>query len=278
GECFSSDQVDVTVNPMPVVSFVGDSLMGCDPLTVNFTNQTIPGGSNCSWTFGDGNSTTGCTTVSNTYLSAGIYDVTLTVTSLEGCTASATYNDYITIMAQPVAEFTFSPQEVSVGDPTVMFANSSQFADTYEWNFGDGGASLQENPTHTFPQTGNVTYEVMLIATNSVGCADTATAEVDIVDELIFYVPNVFTPDGNNINNTFLPVFTSGFDIYDYHLTIFNRWGEVMFESYNSTAGWSGTYGDQGLVEDGVYVWQIEFGDNRSDKRHKYRGHVTVLK
>ena len=110
------------------------------------------------------------------------------------------------------------------------------------------------------------------------GCSSVYEMVVNVQDVLIFYVPNTFTPDGDDVNNVFLPVFTSGYDIYDYHFTVFNRWGEVMFESYNSAVGWEGTYGTQGLVEDGVYVWRIEFGDNRSDKRHKHHGHVTVLK
>ena len=83
---------------------------------------------------------------------------------------------------------------------------------------------------------------------------------------------------GNNINNTFYPVFTAGYDPYDYHLSILNRWGEIIFESYDASVGWDGTYGTRGLVEDGVYIWQIEFGETMSDKRHKQRGHVTVLK
>ncbi len=277
GECFASDQVNVTVNPLPVVSFISDSLAGCAPFTTSFDNLSSPVGNNCTWNFGSG-AAIGCGTVTNTFMNAGTYNVTLTVTTLEGCTASVTYPNYITVVPYPEAEFSFAPQEVFVDNPDVEFTNSSTNADNYSWTFGDGTGSLQENPSHTYPQVGNMTYTVQLIATNSVGCADTISTTVEIQDVIIFYVPNVFTPDGDGTNNTFLPVFTSGFDIYDYHLTIFNRWGEVVFESYNSTVGWSGTYGDQGLVDDGVYVWQIEFGDNRSDKRHKHRGHVTVLK
>ena len=96
-------------------------------------------------------------------------------------------------------------------------------------------------------------------------------------EELLFYVPNVFTPDGDEHNAIFQPVFTSGFDIYNYHLTIFDRWGEILFESYNSTVGWDGTYGGS-LVEDGVYVWKIDFKDINSDKMFTQSGHVTVLK
>ena len=114
-------------------------------------------------------------------------------------------------------------------------------------------------------------------AHSNAGCFDQHTAVVTIDDVLLFYVPNTFTPDGNSINNDFFPVFTAGYDLYDYHLMIFNRWGELIFESYNPGVGWDGTYGDV-LVEDGVYIWSLDFGETMSDKRHHHRGHVTVLK
>ena len=106
---------------------------------------------------------------------------------------------------------------------------------------------------------------------------DTLTKVIFIAEELIFYVPNAFTPDGDEFNDTFFPVFTSGYDPYDYHLTILNRWGEVIFESYNAAKGWDGTYGGT-LVQDGVYVWKIEFGDINNDEKYYHTGHVTVLK
>jgi gliding motility-associated-like protein len=123
-----------------------------------------------------------------------------------------------------------------------------------------------------------MSYLVQLVAFNSSGCTDTAWHMINVEDVLIYYVPNVFTPDGDNFNQTFKPIFTSGYDIYDYHLMIFDRWGEIIFESYNAEFGWDGTYGDNGLVQDGVYVWQIDFGDTISDERHVRRGHITVLK
>ena len=72
--------------------------------------------------------------------------------------------------------------------------------------------------------------------------------------------------------------FSQHFDPFDFHLMIFNRWGELIFESYNAEIGWDGTYSDQGLVQDGVYVWNIDFKETMSDKRHTHYGHVTVLK
>jgi gliding motility-associated-like protein len=119
---------------------------------------------------------------------------------------------------------------------------------------------------------------VTLIAFNQLGCPDTTRELIIVEDVLIFYVPNVFTPDGDEFNEEFFPVFTAGYDVYDYHLTIFNRWGEVIFESYDALYGWNGHYGDGGLVEDGTYVWQIKFGETGTDKKQTVRGHVTVLK
>ncbi|MEX1001282.1 MAG: gliding motility-associated C-terminal domain-containing protein, partial [Crocinitomicaceae bacterium] len=159
--------------------------------------------------------------------------------------------------------------------------NTSIDAVTYEWDFGDNTpGSTEFEPTHFFPDwvDGEANFNVTLVAYNELGCPDTANHVITVEDILIFYVPNVFTPDGDNINNTFFPVFTAGFDYYDYHLMIFNRWGEVVFESYNSDVGWDGTYGDGGLVQDGVYIWQIKFGETGTDKKRTVRGHVTVLK
>jgi gliding motility-associated-like protein len=96
-------------------------------------------------------------------------------------------------------------------------------------------------------------------------------------EELIFYVPNTFTPDNNGMNEVFLPIFTSGFDPYDYNLLIFNRWGEIVFESYNHQVGWDGTYRGR-LVQDGTYVWKIEFKTKYTDERKVHTGHVNVLK
>ena len=97
-------------------------------------------------------------------------------------------------------------------------------------------------------------------------------------DVLLYFVPNTFTPDGDSFNEGFRPVFVSGLDVYDFHLMIFNSWGELVFESYNAAYGWQGAYGSDGLVQDGVYIWKMEFGETMSDKLHTVDGHVTVIK
>jgi gliding motility-associated-like protein len=109
------------------------------------------------------------------------------------------------------------------------------------------------------------------------GCTDTAYGTVVVQEELIFYVPNTFTPDGDEFNQAFQPVFTSGYDPFDFNLLIFNRWGEVIFESNDARVGWDGTYGGK-YVQEGTYTWKIEFKTTKNDARKYTVGHVNVLR
>ncbi len=99
-------------------------------------------------------------------------------------------------------------------------------------------------------------------------------------DELVYYVPNAFTPDGDSYNQTFQPVFTTGFDPYDFHLQIYNRWGEIVFESKDYRIGWDGSYGSKGQFtseQNDVFVYVIEFKRSINDERIRTVGHVNIL-
>ena len=274
--CVITDDVIVTIDENPSPNFSADTLIGCPDHTVLFESIAPSGSVDCFWDFGDGATSSICSPVSHTYTSTGLFDVTLTVTTSNGCTTTLIYPDYIEVVESPVASFYSS--SITGADNEIVFYNESSGADTYEWFFGDGGSSNAIDPSHTYTEGLAGTYTVSLTATNSIGCSDTYESAVSIEAPVIYYVPNVFTPDGDEFNETFQPVFTTGYEPYDFHLTIFNRWGELIFESYNSIAGWNGTYGNQGLVADGVYVWQIDFGLSSSDERIVDRGTVTVLK
>jgi gliding motility-associated-like protein len=273
--CSATDQVLVTVESAPVPSFSGNNLNGCAPLTVTFTNNGA--GSNCQWNFGDGTTATGCGSVTHTYNNPGCYNVTLASSSPSGCPGSTTLTNYICVAPDPVASFTPLPAIMTQLNSTSQMVNSSTNAVTYEWNFGDGQNSSLVSPVHTFPSEEAGAYSVQLIATSLAGCKDTAYALVVIEEELIFYVPNTFTPDNDEFNQFFQPVFTSGFDPFDFNMTIFNRWGEIIFETNNAAIGWDGTYHDQ-FVQDGTYTWKIEFKTKKNDARKYAVGHVNVLR
>ena len=280
--CVSTDDVTVNVEGLLAVTFSGDNLGGCTPITVTFTNTSATAlGSECVWSLSNGTVLLGCDNVAYTFTNPGCYDVTLEITSANGCSNSATIEDYVCVQPYPNAYFTHAPNQLTTINTTVNFSNGSIGASNYQWFFGDGATSNAIDPTHTYPEIEG-TYEVTLVASTPFGCTDTVRSIVNVAEELIFYLPNTFTPDGNDFNETFQPLFTSGYDPFDFHLMLFNRWGELIFESYDASIGWDGTYGGAAnggeLVKDGTYVWKIEVKTKLNDERKMFVGHVNVLK
>ena len=277
--CQNTDDVTVTVEALPLVSFT-EAAFGCAPLTATFVNTTPGNLVDCIWTFSNGTVLTGCDSVTTTFANGGYYDATLTTTSANGCTNSATYVDFIHVEDYPEASFTPSSTEVSTFNTEVHFDNTSTGASTYLWNFGDESVTSTEfEPLHTFPDDGNGTYVVELIAYSPFYmCPDTAYHTVSVNEELIFYVPNTFTPDDDDYNETFKPIFTSGYDPFDYTLLIFNRWGEIVWESHDVSVGWDGTYAGSYEVQDGTFTWKIEFKTTQNDERVMVTGHVNIMR
>jgi gliding motility-associated-like protein len=274
--CTNTDNVNVTIHPLPVVSFSSNEIDGCAPVSITFTNNNAASSVNCVWTFEGGGSQTGCGPITHVFNTPGIFDVTLTVTDVNGCVNSSTQTDMITVYPEVFAGFGVNQLSTTILDPTFHFTNTSINATSYSWEFGDGSTSSQTNPSHTYADQPGV-YHVVLHASNAAGCNDSVVVVIEVVDELIYYVPNTFTPDGDEFNNTFFPVFSSGFDDQSYTLLIFDRWGEVLFESHDVNVGWDGTYHNE-LCKEGVYTWKIVIKEKNKDKRHDLVGHVNLLK
>jgi gliding motility-associated-like protein len=277
-QCQDSDQVVVSITPLPIIDLVPSITSGCVPQVVDFQNNTI-GASVYSWDFGDSTTST-MTNPSHNYTSIGCYDITLTASTLNGCTFTTTYPSMVCVELTPVASFFANPSSITTDYPVSTMVNTSQNAVAYSWDFGDGtGGSTDFMPEHTFPGTDVTTYTVELVVYSITGCTDTARVNIQVYEDIVYFVPNAFTPDGDNFNQTFKPVFTSGYDPYDYSLFIYDRWGEIIFESHDASVGWDGTYGDgSGIVMDGTYVWTIEFKVTQTSERKKIQGHVNVLR
>jgi gliding motility-associated-like protein len=271
----------VTVEELPVVSFFGDELSGCEPLTVNFTNNSSASSGlvDCEWII-NGQTINDCGNITYTFDDGGTYDVMLTTTSASGCVNSALYADYIYVEDTPIAAFSPSSNYLTTIFTEVQFENNSVGAVNYDWTFGDlTGTSNEVNPTHQYPNNEGGTYTVQLMAYSPLGCVDSAMATIAVVEELIYYIPNTFTPDGDSYNEYFLPIFTTGYDPYDFEILIYNRWGEVVWESHDVTVGWDGTYGaGQKVVQDGTYTWKIEFKTSMNDERITVSGHVNIIR
>lgn len=283
--CDSIVTTHLIVNPNPVANFTGINLEGCSPICPEIiSTSTIDNPSSLTqfeWELGNtivqnGASSSYGDCIENNGGSTQFYDLELRVTSSEGCADTFLVTDYIKIYHTPIAQFNFNPAEPDVMNTEVQFMNTSSFADFYNWIFQNVGTSSLVNPTFDFPTEAD-DYLVYLIATTQEGCADTTSTVVSIKDHIVFYVPNTFTPDGDGSNNIFQPVFTAGFEPQDINFLIFNRWGEIVYETNNINKGWDGSYNNQ-LAPEGTYVWKIEFTETMSDKRHIEVGHINLLR
>ncbi|PWH86869.1 HYR-like domain-containing protein [Brumimicrobium oceani] len=280
--CTATDEVDVTVHPNPVVDFFANVTEGCVGDEINITSLTPGVGNTCRFTINGNQTIDGCN-INYAFNESGCYDINLEVESDKGCTADLTKDNYICIDDYPIADFSVTPEELSTFYNEAEFTNESSGAVTYDWDFGDSSFSNEINPTHVYSVYNNdpkVVYNVQLIAYSELGCADTIIGELPYFEDLIYYVPNSFTPDGNKYNETFKPVFTSGFDPLDYKLEIYNRWGEMIFESNDPAYGWDGTYGAKNtiFVPEGTYVWKISFKKLRTDENMEEMGSVNLLR
>ncbi len=275
GNCPSATTSTVVVNQVPVVEFYVDTNTGCVPLTIHFTNITSPISESVIWHFGDSTTSTDVQEVSHTYTTVGCFDVTLESTT-NGCSNSLTQVDMICSLPRAVASFIALPDSVTIFSPIFHFENTSIDVTSYTWDFGDSSTSVLTDPAHTYPAIPS-NYTVTLIAHNDVGCPDTAYLEIRVKDVLIYFVPNAFTPDHDNFNPTFQPVFTSGFVPESYQFFIYNRWGELIFETNDFQAGWDGLFKGEKVQED-VYTWKINFKESETPIHRSITGHVSLLR
>ena len=280
--CVETDQVEVTVYPKPDVAFEADFTEGCVGDEINLSSLTSGNGNECRFTINGGAVINGCN-INEVFTTSGCYTINLEVETVNGCIDELTLIDYICIEDYPVANFTFTPDELSSFAKEAEFTNTSTGATTYEWNFGDGSFSTDSDPIHIYnidEEITEISFDIELFAFSNLGCMDSITKTLTYIEDLIYYVPNTFTPDGNQYNETFKPIFTSGFDPLNYKLQIYNRWGELIFESNNAEIGWDGTYGTKqtGIVQEGVYVWKIGFKTLRNDERIVEVGSVNLLR
>jgi gliding motility-associated-like protein len=274
GECATGTTMDIVVSPLPTVSFSADNVEGCAPLSISLESSNATG--NNIWTIGNGDILNG-TNVSTSFTSPGCYDVTLFVQE-NGCSTTMTIIDYICVQNNPTAEFNFNPQTFTDVNQQVIFNNNSQGAVDYIWNFGEGSSSEITNPSHVFEDTEEGAI-ITLTAISEFGCTHSVEHIIPYDEQEIFYVPNTFTPDGDNFNQVFAPVFYSGFDPYNFSMLIFNRWGELIFETQNAEIGWDGSFGPHvGVVADGMYTWKITYKNPQTDERKILIGHVLVLR
>jgi gliding motility-associated-like protein len=278
--CQAIDSIHIGIDSIPNLAFDIAPYHGCIPVEINIQNQSSGNlFTQVQWLSNNGSVAFGDST-QLLFTEVGCFDLTQTVTTALGCNYSTTQSNVICTNPLPTSQFSLPQISLSTMNYGGNFTNLSSGAGGYLWDFGDGSEpSNEEQPYHNFPDQQAASYQVMLIAYNEFGCSDTSYQIIQLSEELAFYVPNSFTPDGNQFNNIWKPVFTEGLDPQDYHATIVNRWGEIIWESYDSSVGWDGSYGANGIdVQDGIYIYNITFGYKDSAKKERINGHIVLIK
>lgn len=274
--CSVSEQSIVTIFKSPSIGFTFADRLYCTPAVVDFINQSQSQTPlTYFWELGNGQTAT-TPNASGIYTDSGIYSITLTIISNVGCidTLTLTKDSLFKVNPSPVAAFELSDLEVDICNSQVAFIDRSSDALSYNYFFDDKNfRSFEPNPTHSYLTSG--LKRPTLIVTNGFGCSDTATRTL-YVEPFTVYIPNAFTPDGSELNEYFKPIIYLPVDIWEFK--IFDRWGELIFESTNPTDYWDGTY--KGLpVPMGIYTYRLDYRScEEIDSERTIFGHVNVLR
>ncbi|MDD5814962.1 MAG: PKD domain-containing protein, partial [Bacteroidales bacterium] len=276
-QCTVYDEVSITYKVVPKASFTVDYEEGCFPLTVRFSDASQEA-TKYNWDFGDGTTST-IRSPTHTYQLPGNYEVHLTVPGPDGISSDTV--GYITVYDHPIASFDAAPQLTYIPEDKVHFINRSTGATEFLWNLGDGTTTTEKNPLYTYKNEGF--YTVTLKVWNEHGCeADTVKESfIEARRGGFIMFPNTYAPrvdvSGINsiygVNANFRPVYQ---DVETFNMQIFNRWGQLVFETSDINVGWDGHFNGT-MAPEGMYTW-VAKGRFLSGKEYTKSGYVLLLK
>ncbi len=270
--CTETDTITVLeLHPHPPVNVIAEPTVGCQALLVEFDETNPSAGNTYDWTFGDNTANGTIDDPAHVYDTSGVFDVSLTVTNEWNCSTTAVYNDLIMVYPKPEASFYATPDLVFTSENpsmTIQFTNTSNGEINWLWNFGDTtsgmGTSGFENPSYNYGDEG--VFSVMLIVASDMGCLDTAYLSVQVIDDILTF-PNIITPNSDGFNDVFKILNVEKFP--ESKLTVFNRWGKVVYESTPYRNDWDGED-----VAEGTYYFVFLYGKDGKE----YKGSLTIMK
>ncbi len=217
--------------------------------------------------------------ITYTYTAPGIYTISVVATSTRGCITDSTFVGIANVIANPVADFTMSANPTTIFETVVKMQDKSS-PGIVNWTWDAIGStpntSNYENPTFHYPEGVVGTYTIRLIVETAEGCVDTVERVLSVNSDIIFYAPNAFTPDGDEFNQTW-KFYVSGIDEYNFELMIFDRWGELIWETHDPNAAWDGTYNGK-VVQAGAYTWVASVKDTYSDDKKTFKGAINLFR
>jgi gliding motility-associated-like protein len=180
------------------------------------------------------------------------------------------------INSAPQANFILDEYEFSLANDPVLFTDLSNDDDivSWYWNFGDGNSSNEQNPSHLYTEPG--IYFATLTITDSFNCEDQITKEIRVLQDFYSYTPNIFTPNNDGTNDTFTPSLLN-INTNTYMLTIFDRWGNKLFETSDYNQGWDGKQKNGLLLPSDVYSYKITYQTNLGIEKEE-KGRIIMAK
>ncbi|MFN5911115.1 MAG: PKD domain-containing protein [Bacteroidota bacterium] len=278
--CTESASSTVFIFREPTIDFRVEPGPRCAPALVQFTDESVADSPLLyAWNFGDGGTST-AQNPSHTYSEPGSYSVSLGVIATEGCvdTLYLLQQDAVTIHPSPVSAFTVSPEVTDICHPEVVFSDLSQGAEEIFYWFNDGGTFMDDaEPVIVYPYQNSGYHYPYQVAINEFGCRDTSRSEV-YIEPFLIYIPNTFTPDGNEFNNDFNAFYA--LEVLEWEFKIYDRWGELVFETTDPTMAWDGVYMNEfGIVPSGTYAYVLRYVSCEfPDAWQLLTGHVNVLR
>lgn len=263
------------------ISISDDTLCLGEGLTVFLQGSPASSIGNVIWDFGDDRIKTGTESI-HIYVQTGVYDITVSNISPEGCASDTTIYDAITIVENPIAHFIMQDSPTTVDNPQIDFINNSENYISSYWEitfpFGDNSTfnSTDNDISYTFNNEEGNSYNVSLTVTNAYGCTDIFRNIAVVKEESSVFCPNSFTPNGDGINDVF-SVETFNIRLDNYHLRIFDRWGKLLFHSINPEEAWDGLRTNGKVHPQGVYTYQLEYTLKSTQTDFQKTGTITIL-
>ena len=272
--CINQTKIAVNIAPLPQGNLAGPKMEACVPFCSEFYYQHPLGGKNISVSWQVQNINIASKTFSHCFTRSGDNIVVgKFADTLTKCVSIQTF--VVRGLEVPVAEFNWLPEKPIEGMEDVLFINNSsgKHQEKFNWYFisNDGYSSENENTSYFFDRAGM--YPVAYVVENASGCADTIVKYITIQPDFNFYIPNTFTPNGDDRNDIFVPVMRG---IKFYTLMIFDRLGEKIFETSDPNKGWDGVFKGEACTQD-VYGWKVSLSTIHGESK-VYAGNVTLLR
>jgi gliding motility-associated-like protein len=276
--CIATATSTIRIFMEPTIDFGIFPGLRCAPFPASFVDSSRSDSPLIyNWNFGDGTSSTQQNPV-HLYLEAGDYSVSLTITTTFGCIRTLTKLKpaFIHINPSPSSDFSLTPDLTNICNSRVQFTDLSIGAsDEILYVFDDGNATSFgiANPAHVYLTSGQ--KHVMQVVINEFNCRDTSYHDLSI-EPYTVYIPNAFTPDEDRFNNRFQPVVVLPANVWRFR--IYNRWGQLLFESYDQSESWDGTYNGK-VMQDGIYAYIVDFTSCAPQAQpEQITGHVSLLR